>query len=658
MSEYDSTRWKVPVHDYSSMTNFLSSGLPSDGITRIGQLNNRVEFLTENLSPSSLPSATFFLVCFSGAMVNRANMTAPFFFGSSISRKLGFPLLALADPVISNNRNVTLAWYAGAADSTDNPQNIAAVIDLVAKKSGRIPLLIGGSGGGFAALNIMQHITVPTRAVIWNPQTMISAYQPAAVRNYVAAVCPAWSVDDDISPHEIMNNAGIQQDVREAYFKTPSCVLYLQNESDWHVQAHLTPFLAHGKWLASSTLVQTSPDRRVILGTGNWGHGHATPPPHVIESMIEIMTQDGGTTDPMDYAPSSVSRLLEDINIIVPDLSMEINATAILADGKVTVQLTEPVLSGDLTCAFYLMEHGVRAAQRWYTAEPQTVFDTAHTDPTNLSVVVFLRHGQGKPTIVTIPVTIQNQIAAYPSEPERVSSVPHIAIFGSSVSADAIFGRDTMKSAGYMARSSLASQIGSEHLDNEILDQLPSPFQRKTVKADMEKSIWDVIEAGSFDLMVIDFIDDRFDMLELPCGSIHTLSAEYVGAMHKLGRTVNPDKIIPKYSDRKWALWQQGWDRLAQTLSRHDLLDRLFVNKVFYAQQDTTGRPLEGHPFKAENEWLLRIYSHLENTCPQVRFLHYDPALFIADPDHKWGLSPFHYGQNFYDETIRQLLRA
>jgi len=657
MSGYDSTIWKVPVHDYVSITDFLSKALPEPGITRIGQGDGRVEFLSENLCPATLSPSHFFLVCFSGAMTNRANVTAPLFSGVSIARRLGLPLLSFADPVVSNHKNVTLAWYAGGTGGTDHPQHVAAVIDLIATQSGRIPLLIGGSGGGFAVLNAMQHMAVPSRAVIWNPQTLISAYHREAVSTYVAAAFPTEVPADDTSLHEILESARVQQDVRGVTLQSPSCLLYLQNESDPHVKTHLSPLVIQGEWITYSAQIQVSLDRRLIVGMGNWGYGHAVPPPDLMDAAIELMTQDSGTMDPMDFVPDPMSRLLGDLDIPVVDEPLDIDATATLAGGRVTIRLNAPALTEEMTCAFYLLEKGIRVADRWYTENPEAVFDTVHTDPNNLSIVVFVRHGQGKPVISTIPVNIQNSGAAPLYETGLATNVPCIAIFGSCASADAIFNRDTVTCGSYIARSSLASQIGSINVDQDILGQILSPFQRGSVKADMEKSLWDLIGGGEFDFLLIDFIDDRFDMLEAPSGGIHTLSSEYMSAMSKLGRKVNPDNITLKYSDRKWELWQRGWERLTETLSDNGKLDRLIVNRVLYAQQDETGQLMEGQPFEVENEWLLRIYHYIKNTCPHVQFLHYDPALLIADTNHKWGLSPFHYSSDLYDETIRQLLR-
>jgi hypothetical protein len=210
----------------------------------------------------------------------------------------------------------------------------------------------------------------------------------------------------------------------------------------------------------------------------------------------------------------------------VTDAPVDIAATAILAEGQVTVRLNAPILSGDLTCAFYLLEHGIRAAQRWYTNNILATFGTRLTDPRDLSVVVFLRHGQGKPLITTISVHTQNPVAS--PETDRGSVVPRVAIFGSCVSADAIFGQTAVARKVYMARSSLASQVGADHVDSDILDRLSSSFQKNIVRADMDKSLWALAEAGDFDILLFDFIDDRFDMLNLPYGAIHTLSDEYV----------------------------------------------------------------------------------------------------------------------------------
>jgi len=78
----------------------------------------------------------------------------------------------------------------------------------------------------------------------------------------------------------------------------------------------------------------------------------------------------------------------------------------------------------------------------------------------------------------------------------------------------------------YYARSSFASLSGkplSEHLD---LSMIESPFQRRMVERDLSKTFLD-LDLNEVDLIIIDFIDDRFPLIELEHGALCTVSDEF-----------------------------------------------------------------------------------------------------------------------------------
>src|SRR5699024_4149966 len=56
------------------------------------------------------------------------------------------------------------------------------------------------------------------------------------------------------------------------------------------------------------------------------------------------------------------------------------------------------------------------------------------------------------------------------------------------------------------------------------------------------------------------------------------------------------------------------------------------------------------------NELYERYYDHLEGlgfACLSV-----DPEIVIADPEHRWGLAPFHYTQAVYDSVMNQVFAS
>ena len=81
------------------------------------------------------------------------------------------------------------------------------------------------------------------------------------------------------------------------------------------------------------------------------------------------------------------------------------------------------------------------------------------------------------------------------------------------------------------------------------------------------------------------------------------------------------------------------------------------LNKVFWAAQDIHGDMLpQQEQIRASNDLLRARYEHLDGLGIE-RTIDYPESLLVADPGHKWGLSPFHYSAGFYQHTMAELDR-
>lgn len=232
-------------------------------------------------------------------------------------------------------------------------------------------------------------------------------------------------------------------------------------------------------------------------------------------------------------------------------------------------------------------------------------------------------------------------------------------IFGSCVTRD-VFGSDLSRHVStYLARSSLAAQMGQARTDERILEAIVSPFQRQMVQADMESQLWPRLLKDESDLIIIDFIDDRFDMLRIDDDARFTTSSEYMIARKSLQIPVpDPAEIMKWNSPEKLELWKAGWARLCDMLAAAKRLDRLVVNKVFWSERLPDGSFLNGGNIRyihQANDYLRLQYEHIEQATPGLRALAYSHDMFRADPEHRWGLSAFHYIPDFYASARNQL---
>ena len=55
---------------------------------------------------------------------------------------------------------------------------------------------------------------------------------------------------------------------------------------------------------------------------------------------------------------------------------------------------------------------------------------------------------------------------------------------------------------------------------------------------------------------------------------------------------------------------------------------------------------------------LKRMYNYLEKRIDEKNFINYEENTFYSNTNHKWGLSPFHYIDKYYEELIENILNT
>lgn len=55
------------------------------------------------------------------------------------------------------------------------------------------------------------------------------------------------------------------------------------------------------------------------------------------------------------------------------------------------------------------------------------------------------------------------------------------------------------------------------------------------------------------------------------------------------------------------------------------------------------------------NNFLSFIYGVVERDIPSDNFIEYPDSVLIANPNHRWGLSPYHFVDEFYKFQLDKL---
>lgn len=205
-------------------------------------------------------------IYFHGA-TDRSRLSMPRFERMRSFSQLGLgPVMFFSDPCLDLDSRMMLSWYVGN-EEVDLHLAIARMIESYSRHKGlEKVLLVGNSGGGFAALQLGAYLE-GTRVVSFNPQIQIDHYVPRI------AETAHWSLfgRDTVSDDPV--NAP-RMDLIERYRRMDfdQDVVLIQNPGDdMHHQHHFLPF--------QKAFLKSSNADRLTSHTPYLGPGHRVPPP-------------------------------------------------------------------------------------------------------------------------------------------------------------------------------------------------------------------------------------------------------------------------------------------------------------------------------------------------------------------------------------------
>ncbi|MNM50584.1 hypothetical protein D3C81_616280 [compost metagenome] len=241
--------------------------------------------------------------------------------------------------------------------------------------------------------------------------------------------------------------------------------------------------------------------------------------------------------------------------------------------------------------------------------------------------------------------------------------IKNVLIYGSCVSRDIFNLKESgaFKLIDYYARSSMASFTSAAYQNDAALDRITSDFRRRMVANDFSKALLGAAEVlESADVILIDLIDERFDLLALPSGELITHSPELAESGLLKDPCIAGFEVIKSSSAMHRELWQQGMKLFFDLLRKLDKLDSVLVNQVFWSsrfeKRTDTKFPITRAAIDQANQELSWMYEVLHGELKEEQFMAFSPALLTADESHRWGASPFHYCEQYYKEALAQII--
>lgn len=234
-----------------------------------------------------------------------------------------------------------------------------------------------------------------------------------------------------------------------------------------------------------------------------------------------------------------------------------------------------------------------------------------------------------------------------------------VFVYGSCVSRDTL----ELAHAGefnivrYVARQSLLS-MGRNAI--EFWPEgfsLKSKFQNEMAREDWLGSVWwrmtQQLEKG-IDLVLWDLTDERFGVYSFHDKARVTRTIDMVNT--PLETVAAEHTYLPLGHPEHLRWWRWLVQLFAQRLRDAGLFEKTVVLRVPWATETETGEPTPssmGISATEANELFAPYYEALQ--AEGYRIIDLSDFPVFAEPLHQWGLAPFHYTLEVYEQIIAQL---
>ncbi len=246
-----------------------------------------------------------------------------------------------------------------------------------------------------------------------------------------------------------------------------------------------------------------------------------------------------------------------------------------------------------------------------------------------------------------------------------------IGIIGSCVTRDLWpLADQAPKHLSYVARTSLPSLLSPRPPGLHPAEEPPPPLKRQqhnALRADIEKTALATLVAFRPTHLIFDFIDERFDLLQAE-GGLVTRSWELETSGYMAASTATFTRI-PRLSSGCDRLWNDAVREMAAVIALSPLNTCqiiLHASRWAHTYRDAQGAlqafppeveilPRETANIREQNDLLARYEARFLAAFPAAAIVRSD--LGQADEAHRWGLSPFHYVDAYYEDIRGQLAR-
>jgi hypothetical protein len=233
-----------------------------------------------------------------------------------------------------------------------------------------------------------------------------------------------------------------------------------------------------------------------------------------------------------------------------------------------------------------------------------------------------------------------------------VSGKPRVAIIGSCVTRDGLTASVPVDVVYYRARTSALSQLAKPTiLDDAMIAQRPG-FVQSCIRTDFRKDLYKGLSASKPDYVLVDYIDERFDLLERDDELVVKSDDMVLVNLHL--ELKNRGFAERDFRSRLESTNVGAYRSAIEAILRVVPCSRIIIHKAMCAftyldrnRQIVSFSPERKAVFEARNAVINGILSSLADLIGPDNVIDLN-GTFHADENHRWSLAPFHYEPSYY----------
>jgi len=238
-----------------------------------------------------------------------------------------------------------------------------------------------------------------------------------------------------------------------------------------------------------------------------------------------------------------------------------------------------------------------------------------------------------------------------------------VSIFGSCVTRD-LFEDPALRPtlAQYASRSSIVSAVADPVAVDERRVHLDSAFQLRCLLEDFNKTFFRNLQETRPDWLVLDLIDERFNLLRTP-GSYLTRSSAFLNAGLDDGLDLDVAELPRLTEDTMMMLDGAIAEFVARVLAVVPA-ERIILHRAWWMTRYVCDGRIVAFPddratfAERHNAALLRAYATVERRLgPAAPTIDFGQDRFVADAAHRWDLEPFHYEVGYNAAAVAEVRR-